>query len=208
MAATRDDEGERMTVKVRWLGAGVLGLVLLALGGWFWQRGGEDDGAPQGGEIALPSTHGDFALSALGEEQLAAIYFGYTYCPDVCPMTLAVVRQALGQLEPALAERVVPVMISVDPERDTLERLEEYMDYFGDEFIGVRGSEAQLAEVAERYGIFWRRVEMEESAMGYTVDHGASLYLVDRHGEIRRRVLYSSTPHALVEALRQELGEG
>lgn len=206
MVATRDDEGETMTAKVRWLSVGILGLLLLALGGWFWQQGREDEGAPRGGEIALPSTHGDFTLSALGEEQLAAIYFGYTYCPDVCPMTLAVVRQALGQLEPALAERVVPVMISVDPERDTLERLEEYMGYFGDEFIGARGGEAQLEDIAERYGIFWRRVEMEESAMDYTVDHSASLYLVDRHGEIRRRVLYSPAPHALIEALRQELG--
>lgn len=205
MAGMRDEE-ETMTAKVRWLSVAFLGLVLLALGAGFWLSNDDESGEPRGGEIALASTQGEFALSALDEEQLAAIYFGYTYCPDVCPMTLAVVRQALGQLEPALAERVVPVMISVDPERDTLERLEEYMGYFGERFVGARGSEAQLEDIAQRYGIFWRRVEMEESAMGYTVDHSASLYLVDRHGEIRRRVLYSPTPHALIEALRQELG--
>ncbi len=193
-----------------WAGIALIVLVLGVGGyGWFQQQlgsGGSGNGnGLTGGPIELPSTRGDFSLAELEEDQLAVVFFGYTYCPDVCPMTLAVVRQALAELDEAGRERVVPLMISVDPERDTLERLAEYTGYFGDDFIGATGSEAQLEELAERYGVIWRRVETPESAMGYTIDHSSSLYLVDREGTILRRVLYSPAPHALVSALDETL---
>jgi protein SCO1 len=197
-------------MKRQGLWAGVA-LIVLMLGvggyGWFQQQFGSDsgDGGPVGGPIELPSTHGDFSLAQLEEDQLAVVFFGYTYCPDVCPMSLAVVRQALAELDEADRDRVVPLMISVDPERDTLERLAEYTGFFGDAFIGATGSEAQLGEIAERYGVIWRRVETPESAMAYTVDHSSSLYLVDREGTILRRVLYSPAPHGLLSALDDTL---
>lgn len=190
-----------------WLGLGMI-LFLAGFGGgaWYLQQGaGSDNDSPPGGEVALPSTQGDFSLSQLGEDQLAVLFFGYTYCPDVCPMTLSVVRQALTGLDEAQRERVVPVMVSVDPERDTLERLEEYTAYFGDGIIGATGSKQQLEDIAERYGVLWRKVETPDSAMAYTIDHSSSLYLVDNEGEIRQRVLYSPVPNALRSALESEL---
>ncbi|MBB3230513.1 SCO family protein [Halomonas stenophila] len=195
----------------RWrsvMGAGVA--LLLAVGGlWAYQQWvGRDEGLPAGGPIELPSTRGDFSLSQLEDDQLAVVFFGYTWCPDVCPMSLAVVRQVRQRMSPERRDRVVPLMVSVDPERDTLARLEEYLAYFGEDFIGATGSRAQLEEIAERYGVVWRKVETPESAMGYTVDHSASLYLVDRDGEIHRRVLHSPTPGPLQAALAAELGEG
>lgn len=197
-------------MKRQGLWAGIA-LIVLMLGvggyGWFQQQYGASGGGngPTGGPIELPSTRGDFSLAQLGEDQLAVVFFGYTYCPDVCPMSLAVVRRALAELEAADRERVVPLLISVDPERDSLERLAEYTDFFGDAFIGATGSEAQLAEIAERYGVIWRRVETPESAMAYTIDHSSSLYLVDREGTILRRVLYSPAPHGLLSALDETL---
>lgn len=190
-----------------WMGLGVVLLVAVAIGAWAFQqyRSSSGDGL-EGGEVALPSTQGDFSLAQLEDDQLAVLFFGYTYCPDVCPMTMAVMRQALQRLDEGLAARVVPVMVTVDPERDTLDRLEEYVGYFGDSFIGARGSEEQLNEIAERYGLFWRKVEMADSDLEYTVDHSSSLYLVDRQGRIRQRVLYSPNPHSLVAALESELG--
>ena len=181
---------------------------IIALAGVFgyqqFQQG--DDDNPKGGPVELSSTQGDFSLSQLESDQLAVLFFGYTYCPDVCPMSMAVMRQVMQGLDEQQRHRVVPVMISVDPERDTIERLEEYVGFFGDEFIGATGSQAQLEEVADRYGVVWRRVETPDSAMEYTVDHSSSLYLVDRHGTIRQRVLYSPTPHMLRSALESELG--
>ncbi|WP_416138758.1 SCO family protein [Halomonas sp. HK25] len=182
-------------------------VLVLAVGGygWFQQQFATSGNGLTGGPIELPSTRGDFSLAELEEDQLAVVFFGYTYCPDVCPMSLAVVRRALAELDAADRDRVVPLMISVDPERDTLERLAEYIGFFGDAFIGATGSEAELEELAERYGVIWRRVETPESAMAYTIDHSSSLYLVDREGTILRRVLYSPAPHALLSALGDTL---
>lgn len=182
-------------------------VVALAVIWWVQQLRADDTGLPQGGPIVLPSTAGEFALADLDDDQLAVLFFGYTHCPDVCPMSLAVMRQALASLEPSQRERVVPVLISVDPERDSLARLEEYVGYFGPRFIGATGSQAQLEEIGERYGVIWRKVETPDSAMEYTVDHSSSLFIVDAQGDIRQRVLYSPLPNALIAALKQELGE-
>ncbi|WP_422671012.1 SCO family protein [Billgrantia pellis] len=185
-------------------------MLLVAVGGFFGyqQLQEEDDGMPSGGPVELPSTRGDFSLTQLEDDQLAVLFFGYTHCPDVCPMSLAVMRQVMQGLNEEQRGRVVPVLISVDPERDTLDRLSEYVSFFGDDFIGATGSEEQLKELADRYGVVWRRVEAPDSAMAYTVDHTSSLYLVDRHGKIRQRVLYSPTPQPLRSALHSELGIG
>lgn len=193
--------------KALWLGL-VLILVLLTISAiglyQFAFQSGSDD--VTGGPIEMPSTQGDFSLSQLDKDDIAIVSFGYTYCPDVCPMNQAVKRQALAQLSDAQRERVVPIMITVDPERDTLPRMEEYMQFFGDAFIGLVGSQEQLEDVAARYGVIWRRVEAPDSAMAYTIDHSASLFLVNRNGEILQRVLYSPAPHGLVSALENELG--
>ncbi|MGM0832470.1 SCO family protein [Halomonas qinghailakensis] len=164
-----------------------------------------DEGDVSGGPIEMPSTQGDFSLSQLEEGDIAIVSFGYTYCPDVCPMNQAVKRQALAQLSDTQRERVVPIMVTVDPERDTLPRMEEYMQFFGEQFIGLVGSQEQLNDVAARYGVIWRRVEAPDSAMAYTIDHSASLFLVNRDGDILQRVLYSPAPHGLVSALENEL---
>lgn len=196
-----------MTRRWRYLAAGsVVLLAACALLAYQWWSAGETEAELEGGPISLSSTHGEFSLSQLDEGQLAVIFFGYTWCPDVCPMSLAVVRQARQQLSAQRRDKVVPVLISVDPERDTLARLETYLASFGDDFIGATGSAEQLEDIAERYGVVWRKVEAPDSAMDYTVDHTASLYLVDRHGEIRRRVLHSPTSGPLEAALDETLG--
>ncbi|KHJ51245.1 effector protein [Vreelandella venusta] len=188
-------------------GLALLGVLLtVSAVGMYQLATPSNDGEPQGGPIAMPSTHGDFTLTQLDDDEIAVVSFGYTYCPDVCPMNQAVKRQVLLQLDEQQRERVVPVMITVDPERDTLERMNEYMQFFGEEFVGLVGSQEQLSDVAERYGVIWRRVEAPDSAMAYTIDHSASLFLVNREGTILQRVLYSPTPHGLKSALESELG--
>ncbi|XKH60099.1 SCO family protein [Halomonas sediminis] len=194
-----------MSRKTLGLGIGAVTLVLMAFGGIAWydhQLTSSSNDGIVGGPVELPSTQGDFSLTQLTDDQIAVLSFGYTYCPDICPMNQSVKRQALQKLSTEQRERVVPVMVSVDPERDTLERLKEYMGYFGEEFIGATGSQAQLEELAERYGVIWRRVETPESSMEYTIDHSASLYLVNPEGKLLQRVLYSPTPHTLVSALQ------
>lgn len=196
-----------MARKPLWLGAGVIALLILVSGiGLYHYVFSTSSDEPVGGPVEMPSTQGEFSLTQLDEDQIAILSFGYTYCPDICPMTQSVKRQALAQLPEHQRERVVPVMITVDPERDTIERMQEYMHFFGEAFIGAVGSQEQLEDVASRYGVIWRKVEAPDSAMAYTIDHSASLFLVNREGDILQRVLYSPTPHGLISALEGELG--
>ncbi|MEQ6917947.1 SCO family protein [Halomonas aquatica] len=188
------------------IGLGAVLVMLVALGVAFYQQQMQQaSGEPRGGPIELPSTEGDFSLSQLEDDQLAVVFFGYTWCPDVCPMSLAVVRQVMGRLDPEQRRRVVPLMVSLDPERDTLARLEEYLGFFGDDFIGATAGPEALEALAGRYGVIWRKVETPDSAMDYTIDHSASLFLVDRDGEILRRVLHSPTSGPLQAALEKAL---
>jgi protein SCO1/2 len=190
---------------------GVVALILAAslalVAAWWQERQQDADGLPEGGDIALDSTIGAFSLSQLEDDQLAVVFFGYTWCPDACPMSLGVVRQVRQQLNEEQRQRLVPLMVSVDPERDTLERLEEYLGFFGEDFIGATGSTAQLEDIAERYGVIWRKVDTPDSSADYTIDHSVSLYLVNRDGKILRRVLHSPTPGPLRAALMEEFAE-
>ncbi|GAB2789389.1 SCO family protein [Halomonas shantousis] len=192
----------------------VIGLLVLTLmlagfvGGLLVHRWQNDGGpAEAGGPIVLDSTQaqGEFRLSALGPDQIAVIFFGYTFCPDVCPVTLANMRQALAQLPEKARERVVPVLISVDPERDTLARLEAYVSHFGPAFVGATGTPEALAEIGERYGVVWRKVGAEEDPQGYSVDHSSSIFIVDAQGHILEQVVFSPTPDVLREALSRAL---
>lgn len=190
-----------------WLALGAVALALALVAVWWVQQSRVvDDGMPRGGPIALPSTAGEFTLAGLDDDQVAVVFFGYTHCPDVCPMSLAVMRQALARLDETERERVVPVLISVDPARDDLARLEAYLAHFGPQFIGATGNQTQLEAIGERYGVFWRKVDAGDATLGYTVDHSASLFIVNAQGRILQRVLYSPTPHALSAALEHTLG--
>ncbi len=115
--------------------------------------------------------------------QLVMLYFGYTTCPDVCPTTLAELKQA-RQLLGKRSDEVQVLMVTVDPERDTVPILADYMTHFDPSFIGLTGTPEEIAEIATYYGIFYERKE-SESALGYLVDHTATVMVVDREGYLR-----------------------
>ena len=115
--------------------------------------------------------------------KVVLIYFGYTTCPDVCPTTLADLHQArvgLGNL----GEQVQVLMITVDPARDTQAVLADYMPHFDSSFIGLTGTSDQIAEVATYYGIYYEQ-QAGNSALGYLVNHTATVMVVDKDGYLR-----------------------
>jgi protein SCO1/2 len=124
----------------------------------------------------------DFQLSE-ARGKVVALYFGYTSCPDVCPTTLAELNQALGELD-GEADQVQVLFVTVDPERDTPERVQEYVNHFNPDFIGLSGSEAELAKVWNSYGVF-REVVEGTSAAGYLVNHTSRVTLIDQQGNLR-----------------------
>jgi len=135
------------------------------------------------------------------------LFFGYTYCPDVCPTTLAEfkrVRQQLG----ADADRAAFVFVSVDGARDTPERLAQYVAAFDPTFIGLTGSEADLRRIAQDYGVFFQRSTYGEAPTSYLVDHTASSFVVDPQGRLAIVFPYQTDPAVMVQRVRELLKRG
>lgn len=140
-------------------------------------------------DFELIATNGEpFRLSDM-KGDISLIYFGYTFCPDVCPLTLADVRKALADLDEVDRERVHVIFISVDPERDTPEALARYLSAFDPTFIGLTDDYEKIEAVMKDYGAFAQKEEVEDSAAGYLVSHTARLFLVNARRELT--VLYS-----------------
>lgn len=138
---------------------------------------------PAAPEIELARAGGTpFRLSEM-HGKVVALFFGYTSCPDVCPTTMAELKQALEKLGPK-ADQVQVLFVTVDPQRDTPERVQEYVNHFNPNFIGLSGSEPALAKVWNEYGVF-RQVAAGASAAGYIVDHTARVTLIDQQGNLR-----------------------
>lgn len=134
-------------------------------------------------DFTLTSSKGDVSLSNF-HGKLVLIYFGYTFCPDICPATLANIAQAMRDMGPAKAEQIQTMMISLDPERDTPEKLADYVAHFDPTFIGITGKKEQIDEVTSLYGIFYQKHE-EPGKSGYLIDHTATLLVVDRKGYLK-----------------------
>ncbi len=155
---------------------------------------------------------GDFTL--LKEDQavklsdfrgkLVVMYFGYASCPDICPTTLAIIASALRELAPEELEKVQPIFISVDPQRDQGEKLTAYASYFHPSFIGITGTEDEVQKVANQYGAFFIKVE-SDSAMGYLVDHTSKTYLVDQDGKYVTILPHDMTRDDVLNAIRSGL---
>jgi protein SCO1/2 len=134
-------------------------------------------------DFELKDTAGmPFHLSEV-KGDIALIYFGYTYCPDVCPLTMYDVKEALGGLTTD-KERVHVIFISVDPERDTPQVLEQYVAAFGPEFKGLVDDFEKVKEVMKPYGAYAEKEAATDSSAGYLVSHSARLYLVDPQGQL------------------------
>ncbi len=142
------------------------------------------DVPPTGGDFTLQSADGPVSLADY-RGKLVLLYFGYTKCPDICPTTMATMTQAVNGLTPEQANKVKLVFVSVDPDRDTPKSLVEYVGYFHANSIGLTGSKEAIDQAAERYGVQYYKVEMEDSSFGYAMNHSGALYLITADGALR-----------------------
>ncbi len=134
--------------------------------------------------------------------KIVLLFFGYTHCPDVCPMALETMAKVMKRLTPEEAKRVQVLFISVDPERDTTEVLKGYVPYFNPTFIGLRGSEEEIKKTAKEYKAYYRKVE-GESAGGYLIDHTATIYLITP--DMKIKLLYTQSkqdPEKMAEDIK------
>lgn len=133
--------------------------------------------------------------------QAVLLFFGYTSCPDVCPTTLAELKQSLEKLGEQQAKQVQVLFVTVDPERDTPARVQEYVDHFNPSFIGLSGTESELAQVWHDYGVF-REIVDGTSAAGYIVNHTARVTLIDQDGNMRVSFAFETPVEDIVHDLR------
>jgi len=197
--------------KMSLLGIGVVLGLALVLVGWYVM---DQNYTYQGVLIDPPARAADFELTdqhgqpfRLSDQKgkIVLIFFGYTNCPDVCPVTLSEFRQIKEQLRDQ-ADQVEFVYITVDPERDTVERLGQYMTNFDPEFYGLTGEMNDLEEVWTSYGVYRAKQEMG-SAAGYLMDHTARTYLIDQQSNWHLNYPFGMEVEKIVADIRHLLNE-
>ncbi len=132
------------------------------------------------------------------------IYFGFTFCPDVCPTALQVMSAALDKLGPK-AQRVTPVLISVDPERDTPKQLASYIQSFHKSFVGLTGTPEDVRAAAKAYRVYFKQVKDPQSTAGYTMDHTSIVYLMDPQGRFVTHFTHATQVDAMVSGILKHL---
>ena len=175
---------------------------------FFWQPDKDhqmlfSSGEARGGDFTLQSPNGPLSLEDL-RGKVVLIYFGYTWCPDICPTNLTLMSAALSRLEKDEVDKVQGIFISVDPARDTMERLATYTKYFNDSLIGATGTENEIAQIAKQYGAAYRAVK-QDSATDYVVDHTSETYVVDPQGKLAEILPHGKLPGPILEAIRAQL---
>ena len=159
--------------------------------------------------IGGPFTLSDSSGAALTDEDLRGryllIYFGYTYCPDVCPTKLGEMTWALDRLAedaPVRAESITPIFITVDPERDTGPALATYIDHFHPRFLALTGTEEQIADTARAYNVTYRVVPIDDGA-DYLMDHTSYIFLMDPEGAYVTHFEYGETADRIAQRLAE-----
>ena len=159
-----------------------------------------------GGPFALTDHNGRAVTDETFRGRFTLLYFGYTFCPDLCPTNLLTMAEALEALGPEQSERVQPLFVTVDPERDGLPALRDYMAHFGPRFLALRGTPAQTRAVLKAWRIHRRKVQPEGGdADDYLVDHATLTFLMGPDGRFRTLFPHDTRAEKMVATLRRYL---
>ena len=151
-------------------------------------------------KFQLTNDLGQRVTAASYHGKVVLLYFGYTHCPDVCPLTLVHLHTVLQKMGPQ-ANDVRILFVTVDPARDTLPVLHQYVAAFDPRIVGLTGSQSELAELAKRYRAFFQREAPNQNAGDYEVTHSSAIYVFDREGHARLLATPGSTNDAILHDL-------
>jgi protein SCO1/2 len=161
---------------------------------------------PVGGPFELVDHTGHISTERDFRGKLMLVYFGFTYCPDVCPTDLQAIGLAMDRLG-SDADNVQPLFITVDPERDTSQHLADYVSLFHPRLIGLTGSPDAIRKAADAYKVYSAKVPLGKDRGDYTVDHTAFIYLMDRNGDYLGFFPPGTSADRMVEIIRPHLAK-
>lgn len=197
----------KRTARLLWLVAGGVALGLLAIGATSYvmhlDQKAENASVPIGGPFELVDQDGRVVTEQDFAGRLMLVYFGYTFCPDVCPTSLQTMSVALEQLGED-AEGVAFVFVTLDPQRDTVAQMKDYVSLFEPGPVGLTGTAEQVEAAAKEYRVYYR-LHDEGGEQDYLVDHSSFVYLMDREGRYLAHFGHAATPDQMVEEIRQAL---
>lgn len=160
--------------------------------------------AAVGGPFSLVDHNGKRVTDQDFRGRFMLVFFGFTFCPDICPTALQVASEALEKLGPKAA-RVTPVFITVDPERDTPEQMKSYVSSFHPSLVGLTGTEAETAAAAKAYRAYWRKVKDDKSTAGYSIDHTSIIYLMGPDGKFITHFTHVTSPDAMAAGIARHM---
>jgi len=178
-----------------------LGIALFAL--TFAMVNRTEPEAAYGVPFELTDQDGAPISEAAFRGQPTALFFGFTHCPEICPTTLYELDGWLAELGEA-GERIDAYFVTIDPERDTPEVLGDYVASVTDRVRGISGDPEAVREMARGFGVYFKRVELDDG--DYTMDHTASVFLLDSNGAFRKTIAYGENPETAIEKLRDLAG--
>jgi len=159
-----------------------------------------------GGAFQLTNHRGEQVTDVTYAGDHMLIYFGYTFCPDICPLGLQTMMTAYDELPTVMQNAVTPIFVTIDPERDTVSALADYVDLFHPDLIGLTGSSDEIADIAKAYRIFYAKVTNVESPADYLVNHSVSTYLMAPNSKYIARFGHDSSPDDLSIGVKEALG--
>jgi cytochrome oxidase Cu insertion factor (SCO1/SenC/PrrC family) len=154
-----------------------------------------------GGPFTLTDQNGKRVTDQDFRGKYMLIFFGFTFCPDVCPSELQVMSAALDELGP-VGEKIQPIFITIDPARDTPEAMKLYVSNFHPRLVGLTGSDADIAAVAKAYRVYYAKAKETENSPDYQMDHSTIIYLMGPDGKFVKHFTYNTDVKALAEGLR------
>ena len=154
-----------------------------------------------GGEFEMESTLGKKVGLKDFEGKLLLVYLGYTSCPDICPTTLTVIKHAVQELDPN-GKKIQVLFITIDPKRDSLEKMKTYLEFFDPKFVGLYAPLEEVQNIAQKFGAFFMKDEVNKSAIGYLVTHTGYTYLLDRQSRIRKMFSIKVDVPIMIETIR------
>jgi len=155
-----------------------------------------------GGPFALIDQTGKAVTDRDFRGKYMLVFFGFTHCPDICPAELQVMAASLDELGDK-AKDVVPIFITLDPERDTQEAMAAYVKNFGQRFVGLTGSPLAIADAAKAYRISYSKFQEDKASSDYSIDHSALVYFMGKDGEYITHFAYGTPAAKMIETLRR-----